>query len=301
MIPYSFWQCSKKIHSLPQSGIYGYSYDCHPLYYIDLGSSNATTCYVLTAGIHGREYVNSFVLTKLADYYASHEELLIEKSIRLIILPMLNPDGILVSQFGPFGLDSIDLQNGVKQMLKHSPVPYHKWKANARGVDLNRNFPIGFHPAGKPGYKLHAGESAGSEKETDFVIQFMKQIKKPTAVIHLHSKGKVIYWDYKVNSNLKRSIARLMNRARTETGYKPCFETADTKANGGFGDYCAYVLQVPTITLESGFLYCPVPHWQYKSIYNTTFRFINSIILSPLPSPLENAVAEPAEAPICKA
>jgi len=62
------------------------------------------------------------------------------------ILPMANPDGVTISQFGSKGIRNKNLRQKIEKICKKygngKTSYYTNWKANARGVDLNRNFNV---------------------------------------------------------------------------------------------------------------------------------------------------------------
>ena len=63
-------------------------------------------------------------------------------------------------------------------------IDYREWKANARGVDINRNYAEGFRREGakSPGYKMYAGKKPVSEPETKAQIFVVEKVK-PDVVI----------------------------------------------------------------------------------------------------------------------
>ena len=83
---------------------------------------------IATYAIHGRE----FITAKLAvAHYAR------EITGSLWIVPLVNPDGALLSQRG---LASVENKKYRRALERFSAQEFRLWKANARGVDLNVNF-----------------------------------------------------------------------------------------------------------------------------------------------------------------
>ncbi len=109
---------------------------CPRIYESASGDGTVEQCleYYESGSFHGTNYRNLFSDT------AVH------------IIPMVNPDGIALSQFGESALRSPELVEMVRICYVYDTLagrtdrPYDSylahWKANARGVDLNKNFPL---------------------------------------------------------------------------------------------------------------------------------------------------------------
>jgi len=178
-----------------------------PIYAVVLGSGPQTV--MITAGMHGWEWVTSYlVMRELAALLYQQatgvpEAVRVLADYRLVFLPLVNPDGMRIAQgerrplVGDFwGLDIRD------------------WKANAWGVDINRNFPHGFaemsrHLPRTPGPEFHPGRAPASERETQAVMLAIATYK-PDILYDFHSSGNVIFWHYNQTEHLERdrSLAR---------------------------------------------------------------------------------------------
>jgi g-D-glutamyl-meso-diaminopimelate peptidase len=256
----------------------GSTYDKRHIYSLRLGSVRANKKYILVGSIHGREYINTYLLIKLAKYFTKSYSLLEENDTALYMIPMANPDGVVISQSGTKALNNYVLSCTVKKMLRSHHTFHSKWKANACGIDLNRNFPTGYQHMGNPGPKLFPGEYAASSKETKSLMAYVESIPDPSAVIHYHSRGNLIYWDYNVPNPLRTRNYQLATLAAVTMNYKYICNTIDTEPNGGFGDWCVYDKGIPSITIENGRFYTPVPHWQFASIYKKNLAFLQELI-----------------------
>ncbi len=256
----------------------GSTYDKRHIYSLRLGSPDAENNYILIGSIHGREYINTYLLIKLAHYFTRIYSLLENNNTALHIVPMANPDGVVISQSGAKSLNNHILTCAVGKMLKSNHTLHKKWKANACGIDLNRNFPAGFHHQGKPGPKLYPGSHPASSKETKALMAYVESIRNPNAVIHYHSRGNLIYWDYNVPDPLKTKNYRLATLASVTMNYKYLCNTVHTEPNGGFGDWCVYTKGIPSITIENGRFRTPVPRWQFSEIYRKNLAFLQQLI-----------------------
>ena len=138
---------------------------------------------------------------------------------QILFIPCLNPDGMQLGQ-----------------------------RTNANGVDLNRNFPTKNWGKNcgdnatcddeKSAY--YGGKSGGSEIETQFLIDTIKQFK-PNRILTLHAPYKVVNYDGPAKE-LAEEISEIINYpVEASIGYP---------TPGSFGTYAGVERQIPTITLE---------------------------------------------------
>lgn len=122
----------------------GSSVKGHSLYDFTIGSPDADSSVLVVGTLHAREYICAAVLMQEIEYYLSNyncriggmkpADVLENTQIHYVV--MANPDGVEISQ-----------------------KSYARWKSNARGVDLNRNFPIKkFVSGGTKGAEGYSGK-----------------------------------------------------------------------------------------------------------------------------------------------
>ncbi|MET3684222.1 hypothetical protein ABID56_002348 [Alkalibacillus flavidus] len=102
---------------------------------------------LINASHHAREWVTTNLVMEQLDQYSqayARDEALDGYDVRHLLdqvtlhyVPMVNPDGVTLVQQGPDGFDNrdelIDMNDG--------NTDFSSWKANARAVDLNRQYP----------------------------------------------------------------------------------------------------------------------------------------------------------------
>lgn len=143
---------------------------------------------LITAAIHAREYVTTFMLLDLIGRFGN---------IAVEYVPMANPDGVRLATEGKaFYAEFEDrLSDDERRVIKSSYLPL--WKANARCVDLNVNFDAGWGKGEKnitvPSGENYIGKTPFSESETR-VLKRLSLDKK--CVICYHSLGEEIYYGY---------------------------------------------------------------------------------------------------------
>ena len=192
--------------------------------------------------IHGREYIT----TELA---FAHYEVGVSKG-SLWILPLVNPDGALLSQKG---LQSVEKEEDKARLVKwNKGDDFSLWKANGRGVDLNVNFPAcwgeGTKNSKRVGGENYIGAYPFSETETIALKNFTEEIA-PDYTVSYHTKGEEIYWYfYQPRKACIRdfSLAKTLSKA---TGYPLVFAGSSV---GGYKDWCIQSLGVPSFTIEVG-------------------------------------------------
>ena len=176
------------------------------------------------------------------------------------LLPMMNPDGVAVSQQGISAIRNPGLRRIVWPLAGGKS---RFWKANARGVDLNRNFDCGFYrnPVKEPASMEYGGDRPFSEPETEILVRLVESVK-PVGVINYHEAGPLIY--YTRPSGLLTAVQRM-------TGYP--MEQEQGGCPGSFGDWLT----------QRGIVYCtvetcrgraPVKHWQIYPCYLKNSRIL---------------------------
>lgn len=239
---------------------------------------------LLQASMHGREWKNTQLLMKMAERFLQqyqadrlwegipYRHLLRHYEVHL--LPMVNPDGVQISQFGLGGINDPVLRESLWEQIRHSYKELsqkhritRRWKGNARGVDLNRNFPEGYCPrrgAGEridgekcaykgkvalPGEAGFSGDRPFSEPETVGLWRYLIDIK-PILTLNYHSTGEEIFY--------QKFFWGLEDISR-QSGYPLVKEMG--KADGSLGDMLSKA-KCYWATLETGIGKAPICHAQ---------------------------------------
>ncbi len=219
--------------------VYGKSVLGRNLYAVKVGDGAPVG--IATYALHAREYVTA----RLAK---THFQVGVRKG-SLWILPLCNPDGALLSQVG---LASVQDGEWKGWLSAFSSETLRLWKANARGVDLNVNFPAEWGKGVKNvftrGAENFVGDFPCSEAETRALKAFTEEIH-PDYTVSYHTKGEEIYWRFGQTGNRLRRDKRLAETLSFSTGY-PLKETKGS--TGGYKDWCIQSLQIPAFTIEAG-------------------------------------------------
>lgn len=232
-----------------------------------IGPENAERAILVQASMHAREWLNTQLVMLMAERLLRRHQMDILwegipyrqllRHYAVHVIPMLNPDGVEICQGGR-----------------------KRYKANANGVDLNRNYETGFGRGESSGQNeltggdgaFYPGDYPGSESETQALMKLVLEID-PDLVINYHSAGEEIIYQRYFNA------LRYMSDMTT---YPLHHETE--KAYGSLGDWLTE-RGVPWCTIETGLGKAPVWHCQ---IYIQWFRHrdLLPLVLATVPADL---------------
>ena len=243
--------------------IAGKSLDKRNLYYVTLGNAKAKKTVYVETSVHAREYMNTkFIMNVIEDYcrgydskkYQGKKYSKIFNNVKMVIMPMVNPDGVTISQYGPKKIRNATLRKNLYKIAKG--FSFKEWKANARGVDINRNYAEGFNRKG--------AKAPVSEPETKAQISVVEKVK-PNVVICYHQAGEVMYHlNHTKLSNMLYSMTHYTHVLSGKVKY------------GTFSDYLDD-RNILNCTLETGLVPAPVKNRQYKKIYKTNKNVLVAI------------------------
>lgn len=282
----------------------GKSLDGKTIFDISVGSPDAEKKLLVTAAIHGREYITIPIVMQQLEQLLS-EAAAAEASpdsaddplrgIQVHFVPINNPDGVVISQFGEDALYSDALRENLRDawVLDEQPASFSgylsRWKTNAAGVDPNLNFDAGWgwiesvnHPTA---YGVNTGAAPFSEPESRALRDLCLR-ENFDAVISYHAKGNVIYWDSFLNGAREESES-FAEAIAAVSGYS--VEPSSMSA-GGLKDWLQSLEHpVPGITIEVGASEAPVDFDEYPSIWKRNRDVIPGAIrwLRAHPSPGE--------------
>ncbi|WP_342564693.1 M14 family metallocarboxypeptidase [Paenibacillus sp. FSL R7-0345] len=234
----------------------------------------------LNGSHHAREWMTSTVLMKMIDTYAGAyvnntnianynvRRLLDEVSIWIV--PMVNPDGVTLSQQGTAGL-SAELAKTLR-LYNGNSSNFTRWKANMQGIDLNRQYPANWNAiknAGSfPKYQNYKGQRPAQAPEVQLMMDFTYRID-PEVTISYHSSGEIIFWHFNtLSSNVARDQAMARELSRI-TGYS-LVAPEKNPSGGGYKDWFiqefgrpGYTIEIAKYAGESN-----VPLSQFASVWN---------------------------------
>lgn len=174
---------------------YGTSVEGRPLEAICYGDHGPLTMLLFT--FHGDEREVRPVGERLAEVLDRRQDLF--ESRRAVLVLEVNPDGWA-----------------------------HRTRQNAKGVDLNRNFPIGWEP-GEFGSDYYPGPTPLSEPESSALAELIDSLE-PSQIVSVHQPFDWLDPDGPQSIGLARAMAAASGMKLPDTPMKP--------TPGSFGKYC---------------------------------------------------------------
>ena len=262
--------------------------DGRDVYDIIIGDLQASKQILIHGGIHAREYMTSQLVMKQAVTFLEHlasdtdsyqnlsyRELL--KDTALHIIPMVNPDGISISQLGLDSITTDEVRSAladIASMDERSLEDFSylsAWKSNALGVDLNRCFDARWEEyvgTGHPSSDKYKGTMIGDAKEAKALIDLTNTYPL-VRTISYHTAGPLIYSRFEQFNQTEETTAITDAWAKelsAATGYG-----IDENYNGvdaaGYKDWALSKKNIPSVTIEIGSGSSPVDPAQFGQVW----------------------------------
>lgn len=273
--PYTYSQMLSDLHSLcscfprfARLKSIGCSVLHRPLWVLLVGDPSSNTHILIQGAIHGREYTTARLLVEQASHLLRLRSSLCQK-ICFHFLPMSNPDGVILSQCRRLsGLqEPIYRQDRWAGYTSASIDLYAaRWKANALGVDLNRNFPAGWESLSSrlfPSSENYKGSAPLCAPESRYLALYTLE-NSFAATVSYHESGSEIYYESGSDIQVIQESRRLGLEISALTGY-PLVSDPSLPA-GGYRDWVMDALKLPSLTIEIGQGPAPLSPEEYPDI-----------------------------------
>ncbi|MCM3734217.1 stalk domain-containing protein [Fictibacillus nanhaiensis] len=231
-----------------------------PIYAIKLGKGNANV--FVNSSHHAREWITTNLSMDMIDEYATaytNGDYLGKYNVRDILnkttmwfVPMVNPDGVTLQQYGLSKFPSADHWKLIN--MNEGSTDFKRWKANARGVDLNRQYDADWanikNNTGKPSWSNYKGTAPVNQKESKAIVNFTNQINPEMAVAY-HSSGEILYWNFHQTGSWYDRDHAYAKAIGNMTGYRLIYPGSNP-SGGGFTDWFIIKYKRPGFTPELG-------------------------------------------------
>jgi len=247
--------------------VIGRSRGGRPIYAARAGNGDALRHVLIQAGIHAREHMTSLLAMRQLERLLRRG---VPEGFLFHFIPIANPDGAVISQTqsAPPEAETIcrdDIARGYAKEPMRACL--RLWKANAAGVDLNRNFDAGWEkidtrPA--PSCANYRGPAPLSEPEARALAAYAARLPF-SATVSYHAAGGEIYYEFGDWPAVNAAGLVLGRAVAKETGY--CLIPDDGASFGGFKDWAIEKLGVPSLTIEIGKGSAPLPLCEFPAVW----------------------------------
>jgi len=215
-------------------------------------------------GIHAREDFSVMLCMNMIEhycYYYSQDKMFDDFDVKSIInnvdmyfVPVANPDGLNIVHNG---IEASSNYEKLKDM-KIWGDDYTYWKANANGVDLNKNFDDGnwdirtcVPGTDVPCSDRFKGYEANSEPETKALINFCSENKFDLMVTY-HCSGNCTFWADNGTHHIFNGLdEKIMDELNEKYIYRKTKVSADPKIYGcGFENWFRKRIKRPAFCIE---------------------------------------------------
>lgn len=204
-----------------------------PLIYADFGNPKGGTT-LLLGGVHPDELTPIPIAFRAARYFAEHPELLADGA-RVIVAPLVNPDGFLKERPSRTNSNGIDLNRNFFTM---------DWYEKAKKLWIERRSQMASH---FPGY------FPNTEIETLFQIQLIDQYR-PDKILSIHAPLGFLDYDGPGDGRPRILSATQVRARRLVTAISEeskNYKVVDyTFYPGSLGNFAGNERHIPTVTLE---------------------------------------------------
>ena len=257
----------------------GYSCGGRGIPMIRLGEESARRTVVYVGAHHGMEWITADILLRFLTEYceALHRKQplysinpsYLFRTRMLCIIPMLNPDGVQLQQYGIGGFPNAERLIA----MNHGSTDFSRWQANGRGVDLNHNYNAGFAEykvlernsgilGGAP--TRYSGEYPESEPESRALASYLRLDPTVGMILTLHTQGEEIYCTS--GGQCPPRGREMAHRLAELSGYSVS-EAVGMASYGGLTDWAIRELRCPSFTVECGRGVNPLPASDAFAIY----------------------------------
>ena len=313
---YSYDQMVKDLYFLTvrygeyiSMGVIGNTMDQRAIYQAVIGNANATKHIVIYYALDATDSIDTVLaMNQLEVYckarkngtaYKSHSIDSIFEDVCIHVIPMANPDGVAVNQYGLDALRTDEARASVQAAYDADvaagrttePIESYlkTYIANAAGVDLGCNFDIGWeeYTSGPetPSASGYKGTAPFSEVESQAIANLVDSVST-AAVIGYGTAGNEIRYDYEYDGPAEQGVSNVTDiggeSLATSLGAKTGYEAVvtpkfDERNAGGASQYFLHVKQIPAVTVKTGSGEPPLDETQMSSIWSANSEILQMI------------------------
>ncbi len=282
----------KVFHGMVKAESVGETPDGRRVYHLSIGKKGAGRHILINASIHGREYAASWLVMRQAAQFLKdwEKDETMADDVMIHLVPMVNPDGVSISQMGLEGCRRPETRCLVREIMarecRGQEREYlRRWKANGQGIDLNRNFDAMWEAyedgVGEPSADHYKGIFPGCAPEAAALIALTDSWPMERTISY-HAQGSVIYWNFGQKGELRKKTQEFAGIISRITGYglDGDYSLLDP---AGYKDWAIMKKGIPSLTIEIGRETAPVPQEQFERIWQENRGVWNGMLEYSLP------------------
>lgn len=256
-IYYTLWETAQRYGEVAQFRVIGKSHDDRMIPMLELGTGEeAVFC---LAGLSGTDrLMPSYLVWMIQEYCRAWEckwnldEIYDIRQLldgwRLCFIPVLNPDGYEI-----YEKDYIVIRNPIyRQMLRMQETPCREYTCNARGMDIQKNFPTSYYN------RKRICQQPASENETKALIRVFQEYTGRGLLSFGHSGRRIIYFRQPQSFSANQKSYRLARHLQQRAGfhmekYSLDIDKKDVSGLSGGGSperYYAEMCKQPSFRIE---------------------------------------------------
>lgn len=217
-IYYTLWETAQRYGNAAQFRVIGKSHDDRMIPMLELGTGEESV--FCLSGLCGTDRrMPSYLLWMVQEYCRAWEcgwmleELYDVRSLlkdrKLCFIPVLNPDGYEIYEKG-----YTVIRNPIyRQMLRMQDMSCREYVCNARGMDIQKNFPTNYYT------RKRICQQPASENETKALIRVFQEYQGRGLLSFGHSERRIIYFRQPRSFAANQKSSRLARHLRRRAGF----------------------------------------------------------------------------------
>lgn len=217
-IYYTLWEISRRYSDIAEFRVIGKSHDDRMIPMLELGRGNEAVFCI--GGLNGMDrHMPPHLVMMIQEYCRSWEcgwnlediynvRMLLERW-RLCFIPVLNPDGYEI-----YEKDYTVIRNPIyRQMLRMQETPCREYFCNARGMNLQKNFPTSYYRR-----KSICHEPA-SENETKALIRILQEYQGRGFLSFGQAGKRIVYFRQPQSFTANQRSSRFARHFQKQSGF----------------------------------------------------------------------------------
>lgn len=260
-IYYTLWETAQRYHPITQFRVIGNSHDERMIPMLEVGEGSQVIFCV--SGINGTDRLMPSCLLLMVQEYCRAwecgwklEEIYDVRELlshwRLCFIPVLNPDGYEI-----YEKDYFVIRNPIyRQMLRMQDTPCKEYFCNARGMNIQKNFPTSYYK------RYRIAHEPASENETKALIRILQEYQGRGFLSFCQAGKRILYYRQPQAFASNQKSVRFARYFQKTSGFRTERFTLNKQVgkNEGAGEgsperFFAEVIKQPSFRIELPFPY----------------------------------------------